>query len=208
MKSFIFLTISSVLSIVFLIGVTHFALAQNTGLSTPVPVATQAASPLGKHKTRKISKALRKQKTHPTPTALPTSTPTSSIAQTPTPTPTAGKPPTQTPTPNRTTSPVPTPKLPAVTTIPNPAYGDKVIFRVMAKGTSKAQVVVYDRFFTKVTELSGEGDRLFDILWSLKKVQQGLYYYQTQVTDSTTGQAQMLPMQSFAVMKDDLPTDP
>lgn len=83
-----------------------------------------------------------------------------------------------------------------------------MIFRVMVKKAAKAQIVVYDRFFNKVTQLSGEGDHLFDILWSLKKVQEGLYYYQTQILDKATGQAQMLPMQSFAVMKDDSADNP
>ncbi len=72
----------------------------------------------------------------------------------------------------------------------------------MSKGPAKARVVVYDRFFSKVADLSGEGDRLFDILWSLKNVAEGIYYYQTEVIDAATGQSQILKMQSFAVMRD------
>lgn len=94
---------------------------------------------------------------------------------------------------------------PTVTTIPNPAWGDKVIFRVMTSGPAKARIVVYDRFFNKVADLSGDGERLFDILWSLKKISEGLYYYQVEVADTVSGQTRMLPMQNFAVMKDETP---
>lgn len=100
-------------------------------------------------------------------------------------------------------------QLPGVTTIPNPARGDKVIFRVMTKGPAKARIVVYDRFFSKVKELDGEGDHLFDLIWSLKKVSEGIYHYQTEVIDTSTGESKILSMQSFAVMKDDdTPADP
>ena len=109
-------------------------------------------------------------------------------------------------------TPTPKPRSPAskkgdptVTTIPNPAWGDKVIFRVMTSGPAKARIVVYDRFFNKVADLSGDGQRLFDILWSLKNVSEGLYYYQVEVVDAAAGQTRMLPMQNFAVMKDESP---
>lgn len=140
-------------------------------------------------------------------------TPTLTFTKTPTPTPTPkpDKNAKKTPTPDRAKAPFPTTglHLPQVTTIPNPAYGDKVIFRVMTTGPAKVEIVVYDRFFNKVKELQGEGDRLFDVLWNFKKIPQGIYYYQAEVTDSATGGVQMLKMQSFAVMKDeDLPADP
>jgi hypothetical protein len=128
-----------------------------------------------------------------------------------TPTPTAVKTPTSTPTLDKHTKKTPTSNKAAipgsqpvrVTAIPNPAYGDKVIFRVMTQGPATAQIVVYDRFFNKVTELQGAGDRLFDILWGLTKVPEGIYYYQVKVTNSNTGESQILHMQSFAVMKDE-----
>lgn len=135
------------------------------------------------------------------------SRPTSTI----TPTPTPFKAPTITPIPDKHPKGTPTPKgtnIPGsqtvrVTAIPNPAYGNKVIFRVMTQGPATARIVVYDRFFNKVIELQGAGDRLFDILWSLTKVPEGIYYYQVQVINTSTGESQILHMQSFAVMKDD-----
>ncbi len=98
-------------------------------------------------------------------------------------------------------------QLPKVTTIPNPVWGDKVIFRVMTASAAKAHVVIYDRFFNKVDELEGEGDQLFDILWSLKKIPQGIYYYQSQIDDPKAGTSKTLPMQNFAVMKDEQPQE-
>ncbi len=132
-----------------------------------------------------------------------TSTPTPTSVKTPTFTPTPDKHLKKTTIPNGTVTPAFQPVR--VTTIPNPAYGDKVIFRVMTQSPATARIVVYDRFFSKVTELQGAGDRLFDILWGLTKVPEGIYYYQVQVTNSGTGESQILHMQSFAVMKDEEP---
>lgn len=143
------------------------------------------------------------------PESTPMETPAVTTMPTPSPTPTAiaEKPERKAQGPK--SGPPPTPSLtpalhlPWVTTIPNPAYGDKVIFRVMTEGPAKARIVVYDRFFSRVKELHGEGDRLFDILWSLKKVSQGIYYYQAEITYSDTGESRILKMQSFAVMRDE-----
>ncbi len=77
----------------------------------------------------------------------------------------------------------------------------------MTSGAAKAHIVVYDRFFNKVVELEGEGDQLFDILWSLKTVPQGIYYYQCQIDDTQAGTGKTLPMQNFAVMKDEAPKE-
>ena len=211
MKNFKTHILYSVLSVLLGAGVTGPVRAQSSPLPSPTLVPTHAPMPVKKHKSVPKRKSLSSKKIQltSTATAFPTTTPTPAITTTPIPTPTAGKPPTHTPTPNRTASPVPTPKLPAITTIPNPAYGDKVIFRVMTLGPAKVQIVVYDRFFNKVKELQGEGERLFDVLWNFKKIPQGIYYYQAQITDTATGGPQMLKMQSFAVLKDDaFPDDP
>lgn len=177
-------------------------------LSIPKPVPLKTVTPLRKKKNHK-----KKSEVKPTPTATMTATPVV------TPTTTASFTPTMTVTPDKnskkTPTPTPTPKpidhgtgkapLPKVTTIPNPVWGDKVIFRVMTSGAAKAHIVIYDRFFNKVDELEGEGDRLFDILWSLKKIPEGIYYYQSQIDDTQAGISKTLSMQNFAVMKDEAP---
>lgn len=125
-----------------------------------------------------------------------------STAPTPTPDPTPDKhvlkakgKPSETPTPGAK------PSLPWVTTIPNPARGTKVDFRIMTKGPATAHIVIYNRFLDRIDKLEAKGDHLFDILWSLKHIPEGLYYYQVQIDDGTTGQSQMLPIQKFAVLK-------
>lgn len=135
--------------------------------------------------------------TTPIPTETPSPTPVRDKNQKKTPIPANSSTPTVSPTPNI--------KLPWVTTIPNPAWGDKVIFRIIVKGSARAHIVIYDRFFSKIKELDGEGTHLFDILWSLKKIPQGIYHYQTQLTDTESGESQILHMQSFAVMRDENP---
>jgi hypothetical protein len=177
-------------------------------LSMPKPIPLKTVTPVKVKKTRK-----KKLKAYPTLTATVTPTPTF------TPTPTATLTPTVTATPDKNSKKTPTPtptskpidhgtikaSLPKVTTIPNPVWGDKVIFRMMTSGAAKAHIVIYDRFFNKVDELEGEGDRLFDILWSLKKIPEGIYYYQSQIDDTQAGTSKTLPMQNFAVMKDEEP---
>ncbi len=66
---------------------------------------------------------------------------------------------------------------------------------------SKVKIRVYNRFFDNVATLSKEGNGLFDILWSLKGVSEGIYHFQAQVEDKTTGQVSQLPIQKFVVMK-------
>lgn len=199
------------------IGLPSVVWAQDDALSPPTPAENQLKGV--EHKPVAPTKTVTEtepadvvgQNGETAPEGIPSSSPTPSLRNpsftvTPSPTP-VSKPDIhskKTSTPNRTPLPSPTPALPNITTIPNPAYGDKVIFRVMTKDPAKVHIVVYDRFFSKVKELHGEGDRLFDILWSLKKVSQGIYYYQAEITDTATGGSQMLKMQSFAVMKDEM----
>jgi hypothetical protein len=197
-------------------------LADQDALSPPVPEASPhlslpKAPPQKIQTTVKVHKsAQKKTKTKKIPTVIATPTPISTA----TPTLTAMTTPVFTATPDKSVkapTPTPTPKplqhgavkgqLPQVTTIPNPVWGDKVIFRVMSSSTAKAHIVIYDRFFNKVDELEGEGDQLFDILWSLQKIPQGIYYYQSQIDDTQAGTSKTLPMQNFAVMKDEAPNE-
>ena len=102
--------------------------------------------------------------------------------------------------------PTPTPSvnskgLPRISVIPNPAYGAKVTFRIMTAVPSKVKIRVYNRFFDNVATLTKEGKGLFDILWSLKGVSEGIYHFQAQIEDKTTGQVCQLPIQKFVVMK-------
>lgn len=170
------------------------------------------ATPVPKHRTTKRSASKKKpvktkkpfHKATPTPSAVPTGTATATSSLTPTPTVMGKAIPTSTLTPRPVAKAVPGTALPKITTFPNPARGDKLIFRVMTLGPSRAHIVVYDRFFNKVVQLEGEGDRLYDILWNIKKVPEGVYHFQTQVEDGTTGAFEKLPLQNFAVEKDDL----
>lgn len=103
--------------------------------------------------------------------------------------------------PSETPTPRAKPTLPWVTTIPNPARGTKVDFRIMTQGPATAHIVIYNRFLDRIDKLEAKGDHLFDALWSLKHIPEGLYYYQVQIDDGTSGQSQVLPIQKFAVLK-------
>src|SRR6185295_14539889 len=72
---------------------------------------------------------------------------------------------------------------PQITVIPNPARGKKLTFRVMSKNRVIVHLRVTDRFFDPVDKIEQEGEGLFDILWSLQKVSDGMYYYQAQIED-------------------------
>ncbi len=88
-----------------------------------------------------------------------------------------------------------------VTVIPNPAYGDKVSFRVMAPAKSLVRIRIYNHNLEGFAKIEKEGEKVFDILWNLKEVPEGLYYYQTQIVDDKTGKITHLPLSNFAVMK-------
>jgi hypothetical protein len=88
-----------------------------------------------------------------------------------------------------------------VTVIPNPAWGTKLSFRVMVPAPSLVRIHIYNRNLEFFDKIEKEGNKVFDILWSLKKVPEGLYYYQVQVVDQKTGKVTMLPQANFAVMK-------
>lgn len=101
--------------------------------------------------------------------------------------------------------PTPTPSQisATITVIPNPARGKKLAFRIVSTAPVIARVKIYNRFFDPIEKLEQEGTGLFDILWSLKKVPEGIYYYQTQVEDKATGQTIKLPQQKFVVLKEE-----
>jgi hypothetical protein len=114
------------------------------------------------------------------------------------------------PTPTSSSTPILTPTVvftpgikskPKVTVIPNPASGAKLSFRVMAPGPCKVKIRVTNRFFDVVAKLDKEGSALFDIIWSLKNVSEGIYYYQAIIEDKATGQITQLPLQKFVVLK-------
>ena len=72
----------------------------------------------------------------------------------------------------------------------------------MTQGPSQVQIIIYDRLFNKVKELGGNGESLFDIIWDLKKIPEGIYYYQTRIVDTGSGKSQILKMQSFVILND------
>jgi hypothetical protein len=100
-------------------------------------------------------------------------------------------------------TPTPTQLSATITVIPNPARGKKLAFRIVTTAPAIVRVRIYNRFFDPVEKLEQEGNGLFDILWSLKKVPEGIYYYQTQVEDKVTGQTIKLPQQKFVVLKEE-----
>lgn len=91
--------------------------------------------------------------------------------------------------------------LPKITVIPNPAWGKKLTFRVMTTGKASVRIRVYNHFLDPIANLSQEGDKFFDLLWSLQQIPEGIYYYQAQVTDVLTGQTTKISVQKFVVLK-------
>jgi hypothetical protein len=94
----------------------------------------------------------------------------------------------------------------SVSVIPNPVRGKKVTFRVMADRPVKVRIRVYNRFLDTVVEFEKDGEKLFDVLWALKKVPEGIYYYQAQVTDLKTGVLVSIPVQKFVILKETKPS--
>ena len=86
----------------------------------------------------------------------------------------------------------------SVTVVPSP-WGDKLTFRVMVSNNSDVKIRIYDHFYSPVTELEKKGSSWFDILWKLKEVPDGFYYYETEVDDLDTGLVSNLPPQKFVV---------
>jgi hypothetical protein len=72
---------------------------------------------------------------------------------------------------------------------------------VILPALSLVRIRIYDHNLEAFGKIEKVGDKVFDILWSLKDVPEGLYYYQVQVVDQETGKITKLPLNNFAVMK-------
>jgi len=134
----------------------------------------------------------------------PTPSPTTTVAPKKTPrisAPVTAKHPTPIPTDSFKFDLSPNIQIADVTVIPNPAWGTKLSFRVMLPAPSLVRIHIYNRNLEFFDKIEKEGNKVFDILWSLKNVPQGLYYYQVQVVNQKTGKVTMLPQANFAVMK-------
>lgn len=162
-------------------------------IRTPIPFSF-SGNKENKPRNRKKIQRNRMLKT-PTPSPVPSPIVLSVPTATPTPdlldTPTSGVKPT----------PTPDGKLAQVSILSDPVRGNKAIFRVVAHGKGRALIRVYDKTYAKVTQLEGEGDGLFDILWTLKKVPEGIYHFQSQVILGT-GEVVTPDLQSFTIEKD------
>lgn len=167
-------------------------------LGTPTPFSVPNKKSV---KPRNRNKIVRNK---PTKTATPLPTPT--VTSTPEPTPVSDDPQAATPTLSGPTQDLG--DLAQVSILSDPVRGKKAIFRVVAKGKAKALVRIYDRTYTKVAELEGQGEDLFDILWTLKKVPEGIYHFQSQVI-LATGDVVTPGIQNFTVEKDmETPVEP
>jgi hypothetical protein len=92
-------------------------------------------------------------------------------------------------------------RLPLVTTIPNPAWGKKMTFRIMAEGFVDVRILIYNRNLDPIDELKKSGTKYFDILWNLSYIPEGPYYYQAQITEKESGKITNFPAQKFVVLK-------
>ncbi|MGH7739388.1 MAG: hypothetical protein ACREL1_04505 [bacterium] len=86
----------------------------------------------------------------------------------------------------------------SVQVVPNP-LGDKIIFRVVVAEPSSVKIMIYDHFFAPVMVLKKTGQDYFDVLWKVKKVSEGIYYFKSQIQDSKTGVVLNLPAQKVIV---------
>jgi hypothetical protein len=77
----------------------------------------------------------------------------------------------------------------------------------MADGPVKVTIKVYNHFLEPIEKLEKAGDKLFDILWEFKVLDEGIYYYQAEVEDVNTGELHMLHIQKFVVLHDEEATE-
>jgi hypothetical protein len=178
--------------------------SQETPDPTPVhrPTAairtpTTSAFSGNKEKKPRNRKKIQRNRTLNTPTPSPVPSPIVLSVPTPTPTPDL----LDTPTSGVKPTPTPDGKLAQVSILSDPVRGNKAIFRVVVHGKGRALIRIYDKTYTKVTQLEGEGDGLFDILWTLKKVPEGIYHFQSQVILGT-GEVVTPDLQNFTIEKD------
>jgi hypothetical protein len=168
------------------------------GLVTPTPGSVPKKKNV---KPRNRNKIVRDK---PVRTATPLPTPTLTATPAPTPAPSDHR----ASTPTLSGSTTASGDRAQVSILSDPVRGKKAIFRVVAKGKAKALVRVYDRTYNKVVELEGQGEGLFDILWTLKRVPEGIYHFQSQVI-LETGEVVTPGVQNFTVEKDsETPVEP
>lgn len=117
----------------------------------------------------------------------------------PTETPTA----TATPTPDDST---PTPALPEFVVFPDPAHGDHATFRFQSPDEFNYRIDLLDRFGGPMTQLTGVGQGMVEVVWTLAEVPEGLYYYSVTAFHPATGTLLKYPVGRLAVEKDPTPT--
>ncbi|HVZ80925.1 MAG TPA: hypothetical protein VHE12_09015 [bacterium] len=168
---------------------------------SPTLIPGEAASVKRSPKPRNRKKIVRDK-----PSKTPTPSPSPTATGTPGPTVTPGTDPAPSPTRPMDAEGEGAEGLARVFILSDPVRGKKAIFRIVAKGPAKALVRIYDRTFNKVADLQGEGTDLFDILWMLKKVPEGIYHFQSQVILGT-GEVVTPELQDFTVEKEVEPSN-
>ena len=104
-----------------------------------------------------------------------------------------------TPTPTVGLTPTPPAAAPdSVALVPNP-LGDKITFRATTALPSIVKISIHDHFYAPVTVLQKKGTGCFDVLWKVRKVPDGIYYYDSEIQDVKSGSVLKLPMQKVIV---------
>ncbi len=88
--------------------------------------------------------------------------------------------------------------LNSITLVPNP-LGDKITFRATVALPSIVKIRIHDHFYAPVTVLQKKGTGCFDVLWKVRKVPDGIYYYDSEIQDVKSGSTVKLPMQKVIV---------
>ncbi len=107
------------------------------------------------------------------------------------------------PAPGALASPTPSlnpPLAGTITVVPNP-LGNEITFRALVAAPSSLKISIFDHFYAPVTILAAKGNGCFDVLWKLKKVQDGIYYFESRIKDVKSGVITKLPVQKVIVTK-------
>jgi len=88
--------------------------------------------------------------------------------------------------------------LDSVVLVPNP-LGTKITFRATVAHPSRVTVKIHDHFYAPVTVLQKTGEGCFDVLWKVRKVPDGIYYFDSEIKDVKSGQVRKLPLQKVIV---------
>jgi hypothetical protein len=86
----------------------------------------------------------------------------------------------------------------SITLVSNP-LGDKITFRATVALPSIVKIKIHDHFYAPVTILQKTGTGCFDVLWKVRKVPDGIYYYDSEIKDVKSGSTVKLPMQKVIV---------